>query len=135
MPQRGEGVVESGLQRPPGLLHLAEQQPALDGGGQGGGESGGVGGGVDVPALAPAMADRGAGGVRVNGVAPGVVPTSGNADATDVIEAIGKATVAGRPVRPVDVAFAVRYLVSDDAAFVHGSSVDVDGGPVHARIA
>ncbi len=44
------------------------------------------------------------------------------------------ATVAGRPVRPVDVAFAVRWLVSDEAAFVHGTTLDVDGGITATRL-
>ncbi|MFC7572564.1 SDR family oxidoreductase [Klenkia terrae] len=43
-------------------------------------------------------------------------------------------TVAGRPVRPVDVALAVRWLVSDEAAFVHGTTVDVDGGISTTRL-
>ena len=43
-------------------------------------------------------------------------------------------TIAGRPVRPVDVAFAVRFAVSDEASFMHGSIIDVDGGIAHTRI-
>ncbi len=73
-------------------------------------------------------AEYGPRGVRVNGVAPGATATEGNAAAHDVLDLMTRGTVAGRPVRPVDVAYAVRYLVSDEAAFVHGTSVDVDGG-------
>jgi NAD(P)-dependent dehydrogenase (short-subunit alcohol dehydrogenase family) len=36
-------------------------------------------------------------------------------------------------VRPVDIAHAVRYLASDEAAFVHGALLDVDGGILHTR--
>ncbi len=79
-------------------------------------------------------AEYGPRGVRVNGVAPGVTSTPGNADAQDVLDAMTATTVAGRPVRPVDVAYAVRFLVSDEAAFVHGTSVDVDGGIAATRL-
>jgi NAD(P)-dependent dehydrogenase (short-subunit alcohol dehydrogenase family) len=71
----------------------------------------------------------------VNTVAPGVTSTPGNAAAADVIEQMTRATVAGRPVRSVDVAFAVRWLVSDEAIFVHGTAVHVDGGITHTRVA
>jgi NAD(P)-dependent dehydrogenase (short-subunit alcohol dehydrogenase family) len=79
-------------------------------------------------------AEYGPRGVRVNTVAPGVTATPGNAAAAEVLDHMTKATVAGRPVRSVDVAFAVRYLVSEDAAFVHGTVLDVDGGISAARI-
>ncbi|PNG91926.1 hypothetical protein SMF913_27391 [Streptomyces malaysiensis] len=39
-----------------------------------------------------------------------------------------KDTPAGAPVRPIDIAYAVRWLVSDEAAFVHGATFDIDGG-------
>ena len=73
-------------------------------------------------------AEYGPRGVRVNTVAPGVTATPGNAGAADILAAMTRSTVAGRPVRPVDIAFAVRYLATDDAAFVHGTTLDVDGG-------
>jgi NAD(P)-dependent dehydrogenase (short-subunit alcohol dehydrogenase family) len=37
-------------------------------------------------------------------------------------------TPAGRTGDPSDIAAAVAYLASDDAAFVHGTVLDVDGG-------
>jgi enoyl-[acyl-carrier protein] reductase III len=37
-------------------------------------------------------------------------------------------TPAGRMVTPEDVAAAVRFLLSDDAAMVRGHSLIVDGG-------
>jgi NAD(P)-dependent dehydrogenase (short-subunit alcohol dehydrogenase family) len=39
-----------------------------------------------------------------------------------------KGTPAGRPGNPEDIAYAAVYLASDEAAFVHGSVLDVDGG-------
>jgi NAD(P)-dependent dehydrogenase (short-subunit alcohol dehydrogenase family) len=80
-------------------------------------------------------AEYGPRGVRVNTVAPGVTSTPGNEYAADMLDAITRATVAGRPVRPLDVAYAVRYLASDEAAFVHGTVLDVDGGILNARVA
>lgn len=80
-------------------------------------------------------AEYGPRGVRVNTVAPGATATPGNADSSDGLEQMTAATVAGQPVRPVDIAFGVRYLASDDAAFVHGTTLDVDGGILAARVA
>ena len=73
-------------------------------------------------------AEFGPSGVGVTTVSPGATSTPGNAESADTLAAMTAGTVAGRPVRPVDVAFAVRWLVSGEAAFVHGSTVDVDGG-------
>ncbi|MBG6056387.1 NAD(P)-dependent dehydrogenase (short-subunit alcohol dehydrogenase family) [Salinibacterium sp. CAN_S4] len=79
-------------------------------------------------------AEFGPSGVRVNTVAPGVTSTPGNADSADVLAAMTAGTVAGRPVRPVDIAYAVRFLVSDDARFVHGIVLDVDGGISNIKV-
>ena len=73
-------------------------------------------------------AEYGTHGVRVNTVAPGATATPGNADSEAALAAMTSSTPAGRPVRPVDIATAVRWLVSDEAAFVHGALLDVDGG-------
>jgi NAD(P)-dependent dehydrogenase (short-subunit alcohol dehydrogenase family) len=37
-------------------------------------------------------------------------------------------TPAGRLGTPEEIAYAAVYLASDEAAFVHGSVLDVDGG-------
>lgn len=73
-------------------------------------------------------AEYGPRGVRVNTVAPGATSTPGNAGAQAELAAMTSTTPAGAPVRPVDVATAVRWLVCDEAAFVHGALLDVDGG-------
>ena len=79
-------------------------------------------------------AEFGPRGVRVTTVAPGVTATPGNASDAAVLDAMTATTPAGVPVRPVDVAFAVRFLVSDEAAFVHGALLDVDGGIGSTRL-
>jgi NAD(P)-dependent dehydrogenase (short-subunit alcohol dehydrogenase family) len=73
-------------------------------------------------------AEFGAHGVRVNSVAPGATLTPGNESARAVLDAMTAGTPAGVVVRPEDVAKGVLYLVSDDAAMVHGITLYVDGG-------
>jgi 3-oxoacyl-[acyl-carrier protein] reductase len=73
--------------------------------------------------------ELGARGVRVNVVAPGYITT----ELTDVLteEQTGLIlgnTPLGRLGSPEDVAAAVRFLCSDDAAFITGDVLLVDGG-------
>lgn len=79
-------------------------------------------------------AEYGQRGVRVVTVAPGATATPGNADSADVLAAMTQGTPAGVPVRPVDIARAVRWAVSDEAAFLHGGTIDVDGGIASTRM-
>ena len=77
-------------------------------------------------ALARELGNR---GVRVNAVAPGYITT----ELTDVLseemrQLILSNTPLGRLGSPEDVAGAVRFLCSDDAAFVTGEVLLVDGG-------
>ncbi|HYZ02336.1 MAG TPA: SDR family oxidoreductase [Candidatus Binatia bacterium] len=79
-------------------------------------------------------AEYGTRGVRVNTVAPGATATRGNSTKSDQLAEMTKGTPAGSPVRPVDIAYAVRFLASDEAAFIHGSTLDVDGGIAATRL-
>ena len=79
-------------------------------------------------------AEFGPHGVRVTTVAPGATATPGNAHAGEALALMTAGTPAGVPVRPVDVAFAVRWLASDEAVFVHGGTLDVDGGIAATRL-
>ncbi|MFJ3028007.1 SDR family NAD(P)-dependent oxidoreductase [Curtobacterium sp. NPDC087080] len=79
-------------------------------------------------------AEYGHRGIRVVTVAPGATATPGNADSADVLAAMTKGTPAGIPVQPVDIARAVRWVVSDQAAFVTGGTIDVDGGIASTRL-
>ena len=71
----------------------------------------------------------GARGITVNAVAPGFIATA----MTDVLsEDIKKAYLEIIPMKkfglPKDVASAVRFLLSDDAAYITGQVVSVNGG-------
>ncbi|MBW0089032.1 SDR family oxidoreductase [Pseudonocardia sp. KRD-184] len=46
----------------------------------------------------------------------------------DVLDRLAAGTPAGRTVRPEDIARAVAWLASTDAALVHGVTLAVDGG-------
>lgn len=66
-------------------------------------------------------------GIRVNAILPGAVDTPmlwDNPNVKSGEEKIDKADVG----RPEDVAAVIAYLASDDAAFVQGAAVRVDGG-------
>ncbi|TCN38370.1 short-subunit dehydrogenase [Kribbella orskensis] len=69
-------------------------------------------------------AEFGPSGVRVNAIAPGVVHTDPNHPAT----AMMTGTPHGRIGAPQAIADAAVFLASDQAAFVHGTVLDVDGG-------
>ncbi|MES5819399.1 SDR family oxidoreductase [Streptomyces sp. RG80] len=68
-------------------------------------------------------------GVRVNAVSPGVIlPPAAEGEEPHPGEVMMKGTPAGTVGTPDAVAHAVVWLASDEAAFVHGTVVDVDGG-------
>jgi 3-oxoacyl-[acyl-carrier protein] reductase len=65
-------------------------------------------------------------GVTVNAVAPGFIDTGMTAELPT--DEIAKAIPARRLGTPEDVAAAVRYLASEDAGYVTGTTLYVDGG-------
>jgi 3-oxoacyl-[acyl-carrier protein] reductase len=68
-------------------------------------------------------------GITVNTVAPGFVPVERHADVPDEVRRAYLASVpAGRMGTPADIAHAVSFLASDDAGFVTGQRIVVDGG-------
>ncbi|NLU70009.1 SDR family NAD(P)-dependent oxidoreductase [Streptomyces sp. HNM0574] len=67
-------------------------------------------------------------GVRVNLVAPGTVRTPNWADREDALERAAGQYPLGRVGLPEDVAAAVAFLASADAAWITGVTLPVDGG-------
>ena len=69
-------------------------------------------------------------GVRVNSVHPGFIrtPILDQAKGTDVWDAMTALTPMSRLGEPEEIAAAVAYLASDDASFVTGLELYVDGG-------
>jgi NAD(P)-dependent dehydrogenase (short-subunit alcohol dehydrogenase family) len=80
-------------------------------------------------------AEFGPSGVRVNAVSPGVTLTGGTEAAKPILDAMAARTPAGRVGTPEEVAAAVVWLASDDASFVHGTTLDVDGGALNTYAA
>jgi len=85
-----------------------------------------------VEALTRAMAaDHGREGIRVNAIAPGPVYTPmvyarGMSEAAR--EARRKASALGIEGTPWDIAYAAVFLCSDEARYITGVTLDVDGG-------
>jgi 3-oxoacyl-[acyl-carrier protein] reductase len=70
-------------------------------------------------------------GIRVNAVAPGFIATEMvRAMPEKVLEGMRGHTPLGRLGEPGDIANAYAWLASDEAAFVHGAVLSVDGGIV-----
>ena len=77
-------------------------------------------------ALARELGSR---GITVNCVAPGFIETDMTAELPDDRKKAYQATIpAGRFAQPEEVAAAVRFLAGDDAAYITGAVIPVDGG-------
>ena len=73
--------------------------------------------------------DYGGRGVRINAVAPSFMQTEMTAGVDgDALEALNARVALGRPASPEDVAPAVLFLASPDAAYITGAVLPVDGG-------
>ncbi|MCB1185064.1 SDR family oxidoreductase, partial [bacterium] len=70
-------------------------------------------------------------GVRVNAVAPGFIATEMvMAMPEKVRDMMAEKTPLQRLGQPTEIARAYLFLASDEAAFVHGAVLSVDGGLV-----
>ena len=68
-------------------------------------------------------------GITVNTVAPGFVPVERHADVVDEVRQAYLASVpAGRMGTPDDIAYAVSFFAAEEAGFVTGQRIVVDGG-------
>ncbi len=88
-----------------------------------------------VEALTRALAAEAAPmGIRVNGVSPGWIATDNDKDAPPAGDASGTwelpPSLLGRMGSPAEIAAAVVFLASDEASFITGQTLIVDGGLV-----
>ena len=73
-------------------------------------------------------------GIRVNVISPGAVATPGLASLVpaehkkELFDTLAKTTPMGRLGKPEEIAKAVAFLASDDASYVNGIELFVDGG-------
>lgn len=70
-------------------------------------------------------------GIRVNSVAPGFVATpmaAAHGDTGSLPPALAPRVPVGRFADPTEIAYAAAFLLSDQAAYLTGSEVRVDGG-------
>jgi len=94
-----------------------------------------------VAALTRCLArDHAADNIRVNAVAPNEVNTSmlrsgfeiRGLDSESAIETLNQTVPLGRIAEPEDIAKTVAYLVSDDASYVCGACIEINGAkPVY----
>jgi len=69
--------------------------------------------------------------IRVNSIHPGVIATAMTDDLLqdpEVAKALLGTTIMDRPAQPEEVANAVLFLASDEASFMTGSEMVIDGG-------
>jgi NAD(P)-dependent dehydrogenase (short-subunit alcohol dehydrogenase family) len=73
--------------------------------------------------------------ITVNAVAPGYILTEGNLGNPDFLASAAKKAVQGRALKrpgyPEDLVGGVVFLASDDARFISGQILAIDGGSVY----
>jgi NAD(P)-dependent dehydrogenase (short-subunit alcohol dehydrogenase family) len=83
--------------------------------------------------------EYGAFGIRANIICPGTVETPAWAGRIarrpDVLEALTRWYPLGRVAQPIDIAKAASFLASDDAGFITGAMLPVDGGLMAGNLA
>ena len=73
-------------------------------------------------------AEFGPAGVRVNAVSPGPTRTEGTIPMGEALDQLAKGGPAGRVGQPDEIAAAIAFLATEDASFIHGVLLPVDGG-------
>jgi len=74
-------------------------------------------------------AAHGGDNVRVNSLHPGYILSPMNVDqAEDINAALIEGTLLKRPGIPIETAYGVLFLASDEASYITGTSLVVDGG-------
>lgn len=78
-----------------------------------------------------AAVELGSRNIRVNAVCPGTTTTPMEPADSEESRLCQYLTAAGRPGRPEEQAAVFHFLASDDASYVNGQAINVDGGWVH----
>jgi NAD(P)-dependent dehydrogenase (short-subunit alcohol dehydrogenase family) len=73
-------------------------------------------------------AEYGPQGVRVNAVSPGPTRTPGTEPLGDAVDALATTVPLGRPASAEEIAAAALFLGSEEASYVNGAVLAVDGG-------
>ncbi|MGL5939173.1 MAG: SDR family NAD(P)-dependent oxidoreductase [Waterburya sp.] len=74
-------------------------------------------------------------GIRVNAVSPGVFDTDMTQRAVgEMFESLGQQIPMGRLGKPEEIAKAVLFLASDDASYIVGEDLLVDGGRIRLNL-
>jgi 3-oxoacyl-[acyl-carrier protein] reductase len=77
-------------------------------------------------------AEFGPHGIRVNAIAPGVIVTDRLGDQGFVTSEVGRQEIRRTPLRrlgmPADVGSVAVFLASDDASYINGTTIILDGG-------
>ena len=72
-------------------------------------------------------------GIRVNAVAPGItntaMPRLGNSE--EALATLGRANPTGRLAEPADIADVIVFLATDEARYIVGQLIHVNGGDYH----
>jgi NAD(P)-dependent dehydrogenase (short-subunit alcohol dehydrogenase family) len=69
-------------------------------------------------------------GVNVNAISPGPTRTPGTEGMGEGLDQLTQTLPARRAALPSEIAEAAVYLASDEANFVHGATLPVDGGRI-----
>lgn len=115
---------------PPGsAIVTLSSQAARDGGGPGAGAYAASKGAVHTYTRSLAK-ELGANGVRVNTVSPGMIATGFHDEFTapEVRTNVANATLLKREGSAEEVASVIAFLASDDASYLTGTALDINGG-------
>jgi NAD(P)-dependent dehydrogenase (short-subunit alcohol dehydrogenase family) len=69
-------------------------------------------------------------GIRVNAISPGIIETAATVEDEDTVEEFADDVPLGRIGQPEDVGNVAAFLASEDASYVTGHNLVVDGGIV-----